>query len=190
MDAASIEFVLFGLTAAALVSNLSGSAIWRSSVLFASSLAFLGLLARDPVSLLPLAGFLLLGYLQLFLIQRGWSRHTIWSLVVVVLAYVWLKKYAASCRIALLFTSPYFTIGLSYIFFRVLHLLIETADGNEKPQVGPIGYLLYTLNFTTLVSGPIQPYSEFARDPVCQQAGRAGCTHRRLPTRADRSRIL
>ncbi len=41
----------------------------------------------------------------------------------------------------------------------------------------PGAYLLYTLNFTTLVSGPIQRYDEFARDqfPERTDPARAGC---------------
>ena len=67
MDTASFQFVLFGL-AAALVSNLSRSHIWRSVVLFVASVVFLGLLERNPIVLLPLIGFLLLGYAGLVLI--------------------------------------------------------------------------------------------------------------------------
>src|ERR1019366_7284565 len=65
--------------------------------------------------------------------------------------------------------SPYFTLGLSYIFFRVLHLLIETGDANEKQHIGLGAYLLYTLNFTTFISGPIQRYDEFARDQFASE---------------------
>ena len=35
---------------------------------------------------------------------------------------------------------------------------------NENRHIGFGAYLLYTLNFTTFVSGPIQRYDEFARD--------------------------
>lgn len=65
--------------------------------------------------------------------------------------------------------SAYFTLGLSYIFFRVLHLLIEAGDGGLECNVGFGSYLLYTLNFTTFVSGPIQRYDEFARDQFASE---------------------
>jgi D-alanyl-lipoteichoic acid acyltransferase DltB (MBOAT superfamily) len=55
-------------------------------------------------------------------------------------------------------------LGLSYVLFRVLHLLIESGDRDSKQHIGFIDYLIYTLNFTTLISGPIQRYDEFARD--------------------------
>jgi D-alanyl-lipoteichoic acid acyltransferase DltB (MBOAT superfamily) len=167
MDNASFQFVVFGL-AAALVSNFSRSRVWRSIVLFAASVVFLGLLSHDPIALLPLAGFLLLGYALLFLLERGWSRATVWCILAVILVYVWLKKYTFLPEATFLH-YPYFALGLSYIFFRVLHLIIETGDGTEKRHIGLGAYLLYTINFTTLVSGPIQRYDEFAQDQFARE---------------------
>jgi D-alanyl-lipoteichoic acid acyltransferase DltB (MBOAT superfamily) len=162
MDTASFQFVFFGL-AAALISNLSHSHVWRSTVLMLASIAFLGLLAHNPLVFLPLGGFLMLGYAALVLLQRGWTRSVAWILCLVIFVYIWLKKYTFLPE-GIFLRSPYFTLGLSYIFFRVMHLLIETGDSREKRHVGLGAYLLYTLNFTTLVSGPIQRYDEFARD--------------------------
>lgn len=165
MDTASLQFVLFGLVTAAL-SNLSRSRVWRSIVIMLASLIFLAMLAKSAVVLIPLAAFLLFGYGALIMRERDWSRGAVWSIPAVILAYVWLKKYTfLPERFFLHF--PYFTLGLSYIFFRVLHLLIEAGEesvAEEKGHVGFGAYLLYTLNFTTLVSGPIQRYDEFARD--------------------------
>lgn len=162
MDTASFQFVAFGL-AVALVSNFSRSHVWRSAVLLLASVVFLGLLAHNPIVFLPLAGFLLLGYAGIYLLERGWSRSFIASLLAVLFVYVWLKKYTFLPE-GIFLHSPYFTLGLSYIFFRVLHLLIETRDCREQRHIGLGAYLLYTLNFTTLVSGPIQQYDEFAKD--------------------------
>jgi alginate O-acetyltransferase complex protein AlgI len=86
-----------------------------------------------------------------------------WSLLAVIFAYGWLKKYTLLPD-RIFINHPYFTLGLSYIFFRVLHLLIEAGNLDEKRRIGPGAYLLYTLNFTTLISGSIQRYDEFARD--------------------------
>ncbi len=162
MDTASFQFVLFGL-AIALASNLSRSRVWRSIILLVASIVFLGLSQQNPIAFLPLAGFLLLGYAGLVLLERGWSRSLVWSILAVIFSYIWLKKYTL-LPAAILIHHPYFTLGLSYIFFRVLHVLIETGYGNENQHIGLGAYLLYTLNFTTLVSGPIQRYDEFARD--------------------------
>jgi D-alanyl-lipoteichoic acid acyltransferase DltB (MBOAT superfamily) len=125
-------------------------------------------LGHNPLVFLPLAGFLLLGYASLALIERGWSRSVAWSILVVIFAYVWLKKYTFLPEGTFLH-YPYFTLGLSYIFFRVLHLLIEAGDSSEKRHIGLGAYLLYTLNFTTFISGPIQRYDEFARDQFASE---------------------
>jgi len=166
MDSASIQFIFFGLVVA-ILSNFSRSHIWRSVVLMLASVTFLGLLAQDPLIFLPLAGFLLLGYLCLLMVRRGWPGAAAWSVLAVIFVYVWLKKYTF-LPAGIFLHRPYFTLGLSYIFFRVLHLQIETADGGETQPVGFLAYLLYALNFTTFVSGPIQRYDDFARDQFAE----------------------
>jgi D-alanyl-lipoteichoic acid acyltransferase DltB (MBOAT superfamily) len=170
MDSASLQFVLFGLITAAVL-NLSRSRLWRSIVLMAASLTFLAMLAKSAVVLIPLAAFLLLGYGALVMRERGWSRGGAWTIPAMILVYVWLKKYTFLPEWSFLH-FPYFILGLSYIFFRVLHLLIEAGEGagtEEKQRIGFGVYLLYTLNFTTLISGPIQLYDEFARDQFAVQ---------------------
>jgi alginate O-acetyltransferase complex protein AlgI len=162
MDSASFQFVIFGLVAA-LISNASRSRAWRSAVLALASVIFLGLLAHNPIDYLPLIGFLLLGYVGLILIEHRWSISMILGIPAVIFVYVWLKKYTFIPDEILLHV-PFFTLGLSYIFFRVLHMLIEARDSQEMRHVGIGAYLLYTLNFTTFLSGPIQRYDDFARD--------------------------
>jgi D-alanyl-lipoteichoic acid acyltransferase DltB (MBOAT superfamily) len=161
VDTASLKFVIYGLAAAA-VSNLSRSPVWRSTVLLLASIVFLAQIANSPIAFLPLAGFLMLGYGGLATIAR-WSRSGIWCIAAVVFTYVWLKKYTFLPEGSFL-PFPYLTLGLSYIFFRVLHLLIEAGGRDEKRHIRLDAYLLYCVNFTTLVSGPIQRYDEFARD--------------------------
>jgi len=167
VDAASFQFVLFGL-ATALVSNFSRSPVWRSNVLLIATIIFLGLLTHHGIQFLPLAGFLLLGYGGCILAERVGSRSMIWSISAVLLCYIWLKRYTFLPEVTFL-RFPYLTLGLSYVLFRVLHLLIETADSTQKKHIGLGAYLLYTLNFTTFVSGPIQRYDEFAKDQFADQ---------------------
>jgi D-alanyl-lipoteichoic acid acyltransferase DltB (MBOAT superfamily) len=133
-----------------------------------ASIVFLGLLDNDPIAFIPLVGFLLLGYAGLLLISEGGSRSLIWILCAVIFAYAWLKKYTVLPE-KIFINFSYFTVGLSYIFFRVLHLIIEAADGDGKRYPSPGAYLIYTLNYTTLISGPIQRYNEFARDQFASE---------------------
>src|SRR5690348_7612272 len=92
MDSASFQFIVFGLATALLV-NLNRSNIWRSIVLFVANMVFLGLLAKNPIVFLPLAGFLLLGYAGLVLIRHGVSKAMLWSVLAIIFVYIWLKKY-------------------------------------------------------------------------------------------------
>ncbi len=161
--------------AAALLSNISRSPVWRAVVLVAASAVFLGLQLKAPIAVVPLTGFLLLGYAGLLLVERSGARWLGASLLCVILAYIWLKKYTVLPDGAFL-RFPYLTVGLSYIFFRVLHLIIDTGEGesDERRHVGFASYLLYTMNFTTLVSGPIQRFDEFSRDQFADEPIRLG----------------
>lgn len=51
-------------------------------------------------------------------------------------------------------------VGVSYLIFRMLHLIIDVADG-QIARLTPLNFLAYTLFFPTLVSGPIQLYDDF-----------------------------
>lgn len=168
MDSASFQFVIFGL-AVALISNLRPSRSWRSTVLFLATVIFLVSLENHILAFLPLAGFLMFGYGGLILIERGRSNAFPLILLVAIFAYLWLKKYSFLPD-RILLHSPYFILGLSYTFFRVLHLLIESKDSAQRQHIGLGSYLLYTLNFTTFVSGPIQRYDEFAKDQFADES--------------------
>ena len=155
----SFTFLLL-VVAGALAFNLSRGWRWRSFILLAINLYFIHTFATGLWSYVPFAGFLTLGYLGI--IARRWSlKFSVWLLPTLVLVvFVWLKRYQFVPH-ALWISSTYLTIGLSYVFFRVMHLVI---DGWEEVPVGPTGllsYLNYTLNFTSLVSGPIQRYEDY-----------------------------
>jgi D-alanyl-lipoteichoic acid acyltransferase DltB (MBOAT superfamily) len=109
-----------------------------------------------------LAAFLLLGFLGIKAAQKPVSRTMFVLLIIAVLAvFVWLKKYAFLPSGSFLRFS-YTTIGMSYILFRVLHVMIDAHAGNLPAKITPISYLNYTLSFVTLVSGPIQRYEDYA----------------------------
>ena len=123
MDSASFSFLFFGLMAAVAI-NLNRSRVWRSTVLTAASLYFLYSLEKNPLAYIPLVGFLALGYVCILCHRKGWVRVPAASIVGVLLVYIWLKRYTFFPE-AILLHSVYFTLGLSYIFFRVMHLVIE-----------------------------------------------------------------
>lgn len=160
MTIASFEFLGFALVVALCYNALRGVA-WRKLVLLAANLVFLASFSHNPVSFLPLAAFLALGYLAIRLMLKPHSRPLFQGVVLVtILLFIWLKKYTFLPDASFL-TFAYTTLGLSYIFFRVMHMIIDAHEGSLKDAVTPLAYLNYTLNFTTLISGPIQLFPDF-----------------------------
>ena len=111
MDNASFQFVAFGL-AVALVSNFNRSRRWRSLVLMLASILFVCLLGQSVTAFLPLAAFLLLGYVGLALLQRGVSKSMVGSILAVIFIYMWLKKYTFLPE-SMFLHRPYLTLGIS-----------------------------------------------------------------------------
>lgn len=161
MDSASLVLVAFGL-AVALVMAISSSPLWRSWVLLAANALFLCALGASLSNIVPMVCFLGFGFAALHLLPRRQGMLST-LLIVCVLGFVYIKKYAFIPD-ALLIPGTYFTLGLSYVFFRVMHLMIETggADAASRPSFRE--YLCYTLNFTTFVSGPIQRFDDFKKN--------------------------
>src|SRR6185437_7352605 len=164
MTVPSVEFLLFSALVAVLF-HASKAKAWRLLVLVGANLLFLMSFSTRPMPFIPFFGFLLLGYVGMRTVQSRRLPSVFAALVVTVVAvFCWLKQYAFIARAAFP-AFPYLTIGLSYIFFRALHLIIDAHQGSLPARVGPLSYLAYTLNFTSLVSGPIQRYQDFERPP-------------------------
>jgi alginate O-acetyltransferase complex protein AlgI len=170
MGNANFPFLGFGLVVA-LLYNLNGSVLWRQSVLLCAGLVMVGTFSTDPVVLLPFAIFCLLGFAALRLVERDAKRWLAPSLVTVIVAFIWLKQYRLIPP-SLFLTFPYLTVGLSYILFRILHLIIDRSGEQDEPPVTLARYLAYLVNFTTLVSGPIQRYSDLRRTRSRRSASR------------------
>jgi D-alanyl-lipoteichoic acid acyltransferase DltB (MBOAT superfamily) len=158
MSVPSWQFLAFAL-AGALVYNLPFGRAWRAGVWLVMNLIFVWSFAHGIVPLLPLAGFLALGYAGLHTARTGRGRALWLPMVVVLAAFIWLKRYAFIPS-GLLLPTGFMTIGISYIFFRVMHLVIDAGEG-AKERTGIIGYINFTLNFPALVSGPIQRYEDY-----------------------------
>jgi alginate O-acetyltransferase complex protein AlgI len=160
MSGPSFQFVAFAVLVALLV-NAARSVAWRQGVMVAASILFLGLVGGGgPLAFAPLVGFLLVGFVLLRQARRG--RAVAASVVAVLALFVWLKHYAFVPR-ALWLPGVYTTVGLSYILFRLLHLILE-ARQEEAPEIGFTDYVAYLIGFNTLIAGPIQYYAEYREE--------------------------
>jgi len=170
MSVASMSFLVFGLTVA-LLYNVDRRVAWRQSVLLVANAAFLTTFSLTPRAWLPYACFLFFGYLSYLLARRRARKIYIPLLVFILVAFVWLKKYTFLPS-GMFLSFPYVTLGLSYVLFRVLHLIIDTSEGVISEYIDPVTFLNYTLNFTAVISGPIQRYQDYASTQLVAQRPR------------------
>ena len=159
MNVPSFDFLALVILGAA-ASNLSKAGWWRAAVLLAINLFFIQSFAGNLRLLIPYAGFLALGYLGVVLRRVGVRWAPVALPIAVFVVFVWLKKYLFIPH-AMMLHSVYLTIGLSYVFFRVMHLVIDGWEEVPRGAPGLLSYVNYTLNFTSLISGPIQPYEAY-----------------------------
>jgi D-alanyl-lipoteichoic acid acyltransferase DltB (MBOAT superfamily) len=162
VDVPSFEFLAFAAVVAAVV-NVSAAAWWRSATLLLANLAFAASFSRDPAQLAPFAALLATGFAAVKLLETG-KRKSVFVLLLALqlAAFCWLKRYAFVPP-GMLLHGAYITAGMSYVFFRILHLTIDAYQDALPERVGLASYVNYTLNFTSLVSGPIQFYADYRR---------------------------
>jgi D-alanyl-lipoteichoic acid acyltransferase DltB (MBOAT superfamily) len=148
----------------ALVLALRSDGGWRRAVFAVANLAFLATFCEgDPHKLLPFAALLLLGYVSLwFVSERRRSRLLVACVAALLAAFFVVKRYAFVPS-ALLLPEGYVAVGVSYVFFRLVHLVVDRAQGALEERVGPVAFVSYALSFTALVSGPIQLYQDYRK---------------------------
>ena len=168
MDSTSLKFIEFALLVC-LLYNLRRELWWRQAILLLANMFFLGTIGGGWKGYLPLAVFVVTGYAAVRLMQRQLWRPLFFPVVVAfIFVFTWLKRYTFLPH-SIFLPLPYLTLGLSYIFFRVMHMIVDAKEETLPDAVGFVPYLNYTLNFTSIVSGPIQLYPTFASAQLDQK---------------------
>lgn len=131
--------------------NISASIPYRRAVLGLANAFFIGSYLTDITQALPLLGFLLLGYACVRVLEVWRSAVALGLGVLSVLGcYVFLKRFSFFEDLAHL-PFPYLTIGLSYILFRILHMMVDMRSGDlseDRPAcLLPIHLQLSLLRF-------------------------------------------
>jgi alginate O-acetyltransferase complex protein AlgI len=163
MDFTSTLYLAF-VAASVLAFNAWGAFALRQWVLLIANLLFLASFVRSPEQLVPLAGFLVMGYAATRWVAR-WSQPWVLYLSVawIVFVFVVLKRYTfLPAGIDLPFL--YLQIGLSYILFRILQMVIDSAGGEQDARLSALNFFNFTCNFLCFVSGPIQRSNEYLAD--------------------------
>jgi alginate O-acetyltransferase complex protein AlgI len=163
MDFTSTAYLAF-VAASVLAFNAWRAIAFRQCVLLIANLVFLASFVRSPEQLAPLAGFLILGYAATRWVAH-WPRPWVlgFSVALIVFVFVVLKRYTflpAGMDLPFL----YLQIGLSYILFRILQMVIDSAGGERDARLSPLNFFNFTCNFLCFVSGPIQRSNEYLAD--------------------------
>jgi D-alanyl-lipoteichoic acid acyltransferase DltB (MBOAT superfamily) len=144
-----------------LAYHISESVRYRRLVLGFGNAIFIASYLTDYIQILPLLAFLLLGYACVSILSVWKSSLALGLAILGVLAcYVFLKRFSFFDDLGRL-PFPYLTIGLSYILFRILHIMVDVHSGDLEERIGPTAFFRYTCNFLCFVSGPIQRYQDF-----------------------------
>jgi D-alanyl-lipoteichoic acid acyltransferase DltB (MBOAT superfamily) len=136
----------------------------RRCVLTVLNTAFLATFASRLEELIPLITFIAVSVACVLVVNRNKSRWVFATLLLLVIgAFAYLKRYAFLGFLPGL-PLTYATVGLSYIVFRALHLLVDTYQESETRDDLQFGRLWnYLTGFLSLTAGPIQAYGEYCR---------------------------
>jgi D-alanyl-lipoteichoic acid acyltransferase DltB (MBOAT superfamily) len=159
MNFDSYSFLLFAFFAVVSL-RFCGGTRGRELLLLVINLLFLASFASSIGELFPLLAFVGLGYVVVWSAKRIYYTCATFGLAILVtFVFVWLKRYSIIAGLPRL-PFQYSTVGLSYILFRVLHLLVDVSQ-EAASLPSPLRFFNYTIFFPTFVSGPIQRYQDF-----------------------------
>jgi D-alanyl-lipoteichoic acid acyltransferase DltB (MBOAT superfamily) len=155
--------IFFAFVAATVVAfHINESVPYRRVVLAATNVIFIASYLTDFTQVLPLFAFLALGYACVCMLYvRQSSVVLAFGIVAVLCSYIFLKRFSFFEGLGHL-PFPYLTIGLSYILFRILHIMVDVRSGDLVERIGPFAFFRYACNFLCFVSGPIQRYQDFS----------------------------
>ena len=160
ISVASIEFAV--LVSLLVLVAWSRYRIWFIQIFFIVSLLML-LSWVNAAELLFLLIFLMLPYIAT---RWNWGREDRSNGIIIKTVLVWqialflfLKGYPGFEMLNIL-NDPLNVMGISYIMFRQIHLLIDAPYINNLP-FSSIRYISYMIAFWTLLAGPIQRYQDF-----------------------------
>lgn len=163
MEFASIKFILFVIVALALYHSCKKTA-FQPWVVLLINVFFVASYMPTPMHAFPLLSFLVFTYFLvrlLFVVRRQAVLGV--AVVLTVLYFMFLKQYEFASFIKVVDYS-FVTVGLSYILFRVIHLMVDAYGRSIEKKIGFVDFLNYTCFFPGFVSGPIMQYQSFVAE--------------------------
>jgi D-alanyl-lipoteichoic acid acyltransferase DltB (MBOAT superfamily) len=145
--------------AAVLLGLLEG--VSRQLAFLALNLAFLLFYLLGARGTTITVAFILVGFLLITGVLKRPERAFWPGLTAFVLLFVYMKHYTFLDALlpSSALTSVLSTLGLSFLFFKIVHVVIEAHSGTLG-AFDPLTYANYCTNFTTFTMGPIQRYQD------------------------------
>lgn len=136
---------------------------WKRFVLTTLSLVYVTSHASDYREFIPIVVFILAGIGMMILVSRVKDfTYLIICCTLLTIGFAYLKQYEFISFLPV-FGTTYVVVGISYIFFRILHILIDIHYKQLRDfhldQIPSV--FNYLISFLTFSAGPIQRYQEY-----------------------------
>ena len=123
----------------------------------ALSVIFAALIYGKSVTMITyLVGFILFEYILVLIAQKTESKKHLKILVILSILPLVVNKVFATTHLHLLAF-----IGISYMSFKTIQIMIEISDGLIKEKISAVEYVQFLLFFPTVSAGPIDRSRRF-----------------------------
>jgi len=161
MSVVSIPFLSIAVVATLLLRSPRWHAN-RARILALAGLAFAACATASAGDALCLAAMTATGWIAIRAVTARRSALLLAGAIVLVIA-----EFLATRQVLPgIATAPWLavgpTIGLSYVMFRILHLMVDAHGGELPDGLKPRDYVCYLFCHLTFLAGPIQRFPEFA----------------------------
>ena len=137
---------------------------WSVEVLAAASLVFVASVTDSAGDAICLAAMAATGWVLMQMVARRKSGLLLAFGIACVVAEFFLARQVLPHAPAPAWLAVGRTIGLSYVMFRVLHLVVDAHGDELPPRTRLRDYVCYLFCYLTFLAGPIQRFQEFAED--------------------------
>ncbi|WP_289015685.1 D-alanyl-lipoteichoic acid biosynthesis protein DltB [uncultured Granulicatella sp.] len=143
----------------AFIMNVFQKSTYYLSLVFSTLMVYL-VFAENPMHLGSIIGYVLVGYILMHLSVK-FKVHKKTMILMIFLAGLplVLVKVLAVFKI-----SGLGFLGISYMTFKLIQIIIEIYDGLIEKPMGPLDYVHFLLFFPALSSGPIDRSRRFLED--------------------------
>ena len=143
----------------AFIMNVFKKSTYYLSLVFSTLMVYF-VFAENPMHLGSIIGYVLAGYILMHLSVK-FKEHKKTMILMIFLAGLplVLVKVLAVFKI-----SGLGFLGISYMTFKLIQIIIEIYDGLIEKPMGPLDYVHFLLFFPALSSGPIDRSRRFIED--------------------------